>query len=103
MDASESGTQQFTAYWIDDEGNLVNAQKTAYVRTEGQAIQGQIDGLAEVAELACKQIDREAHMSLTVLEKLAFDLEHGPLTATREAPAEHENPLVTAILKEVSQ
>lgn len=37
-EANESGTLQFTAYWLDEEGNLVNAQKTAYVRTQGAKV-----------------------------------------------------------------
>ena len=34
----EVGTQYFIAYWVDDEGELVSAQRTAFVRAEGAKV-----------------------------------------------------------------
>ncbi len=36
--SSEAGSQHFTAYWLTADGDIVSAQKTAYVRTEGAKV-----------------------------------------------------------------
>lgn len=78
----------------------VSAEMAASIQAASAKLSGDVEQLAAAAEQAGKQLEKEAHVALSVLENIAFDLEHAPPTAVRECPSEHENTLVKRILEE---